>query len=318
MYWGIRALNVETALACEPSNSKSTPYSVNALDPDPEHIGGIARLLWWKNAFDTLYKTRDGAPPGRARKTANNNSAPQSPNDPNQSSHRKEEGGPVELGEILAQPIMRILSDGITKERVFSKTWFMRHLESRFQSISGANQLATIREFETLCEHSHSSLLYLALESMGFQGHPDAEHAASHVGKALGIASILRALPHHWQQRRLFLPLEVCQHYGLVPEKVFQTYGKKEAGAVHPGMMPEAREVVYQMACHANEHIKHARPLISQLPAQLIPAFLPVLIVEKILEKLLAVQFDVFHPKLARRAPFLPLAMWKAAKFARL
>ncbi|MBY0307098.1 MAG: hypothetical protein K2Q09_00005, partial [Phycisphaerales bacterium] len=63
---------------------------------------------------------------------------------------------------------------------------------------------------------------------------------------------------------------------------------------------------------------RHAREVLELVPKEAIPAFLPLLLVENILEKLLAVQFDVYHPHLALRSPFLPLRLWRAAKTGRL
>lgn len=36
-----------------------------------------------------------------------------------------------------------------------------------------------------------------------------ADHAASHIGKALGLTTVLRAMPYHAQRRRLYLPLDI-------------------------------------------------------------------------------------------------------------
>ena len=36
-----------------------------------------------------------------------------------------------------------------------------------------------------------------------------ADHAASHIGKALGLTTVLRAIPFHAQRRRVYLPLDI-------------------------------------------------------------------------------------------------------------
>ena len=36
-----------------------------------------------------------------------------------------------------------------------------------------------------------------------------ADHAASHIGKALGLTTVLRAIPYHAQRRRVYLPVEL-------------------------------------------------------------------------------------------------------------
>lgn len=37
-----------------------------------------------------------------------------------------------------------------------------------------------------------------------------ADHAASHVGKAQGIVTCLRAVPYHSSRRRVYLPMDIC------------------------------------------------------------------------------------------------------------
>ena len=36
-----------------------------------------------------------------------------------------------------------------------------------------------------------------------------ADHAASHLGKAQGLTTVLRAIPYHAQRRRVYLPLDL-------------------------------------------------------------------------------------------------------------
>lgn len=36
-----------------------------------------------------------------------------------------------------------------------------------------------------------------------------ADHAASHIGKAQGLTTLLRATPYHAQQRRVYLPIDI-------------------------------------------------------------------------------------------------------------
>jgi phytoene/squalene synthetase len=333
-YWAIRALNIETALACEASGTARV-VSEPLLAADASKIGPLARLYWWKQTVQALFQQRTAAI-DRKQMDADPDFA------------RKKEArfhGKVMRGELIPDdyeahdptrtpdasaaprqhPVVDLLSQCIVDARIPlstspSRMWLVRHIDARIREVEVAatNQIRHIADFELLCEHAHSSLIYVALETLGFKGHPHAEHAASHVGKALGIVSILRGLPHHWSRRHLYLPLEVCQHYSLVPEKVFQHAATATPSNSRIVSLPEAQDVVYQLSCHAKEHIRHARSIIEQLPKEAVPAFLPVLIVENVLDKLLAVQFDVYHPRLANRSPLLPIKLWRAAKTAKL
>lgn len=37
-----------------------------------------------------------------------------------------------------------------------------------------------------------------------------ADHAASHIGKAQGIVTCLRATPYHSARQKVFLPMDIC------------------------------------------------------------------------------------------------------------
>jgi phytoene/squalene synthetase len=69
-------------------------------------------------------------------------------------------------------------------------------------------QFMTIKDMEKYAENTASCLLYLQLESLKIRD-VTADHIVSHIGKAIGIATLLRALPFHTSQKRLILPAEV-------------------------------------------------------------------------------------------------------------
>src|SRR5215212_675891 len=66
----------------------------------------------------------------------------------------------------------------------------------------------TIKDLESYGENTSSCLLYLHLESLGIRD-VQADHAASHIGKAIGIASVLRAFPYLASKRRMMVPVDV-------------------------------------------------------------------------------------------------------------
>lgn len=69
------------------------------------------------------------------------------------------------------------------------------------------SQYTSLDDLEKYAEQTSSTLLYLALQAIGASDvHSD--HAASHIGKAMGIATVLRATPFEIRERRLYLPAE--------------------------------------------------------------------------------------------------------------
>lgn len=107
-----------------------------------------------------------------------------------------------------------------------------------------------LQELEAYSENTQSSLIYLLLECLGeksqvlqeplkrhhgacgrssikqeliyLSGVKDvhADHAASHIGKAQGITTCLRATPYHSGRRKVYLPMDVCMlvRWLLIPE----------------------------------------------------------------------------------------------------
>lgn len=57
------------------------------------------------------------------------------------------------------------------------------------------------KEVEDLAEQTAGTLLYLSLEAAGVRD-IKADHAASHLGKALGLVTLLRSAPFLASQRR--------------------------------------------------------------------------------------------------------------------
>lgn len=69
-----------------------------------------------------------------------------------------------------------------------------------------------------------------------------ADHAASHIGKAQGIATCLRATPHHSGRRRVYLPMDVCMLVRVQPSPG-ETFTHPRAGVTACACPPAARSL---------------------------------------------------------------------------
>ncbi|KAJ7413276.1 hypothetical protein WISP_91926 [Willisornis vidua] len=103
----------------------------------------------------------------------------------------------------------------------------------------------TIQELETYAENTQSALLYLTLEMLGVRD-IHADHAASHIGKAQGIVTCLRATPYHCTRQKVFLPMDICMLHGVSQEDFIR--GKQEKNV---------RDVIYDIASQAHIHLEH-------------------------------------------------------------
>lgn len=133
---------------------------------------------------------------------------------------------------------------------------------------------------ETYGEHTYSSLMYLTLANIPLHSLP-ADHLASHIGKATGIAAVLRGLPliafpprpnsHSnnsalngqlgggagGRQGAVMLPLDIMVSAGVKEEEVYRR------GAEAPGL----KDAVFQVATRANDHIFTASEMLRNLEA---------------------------------------------------
>jgi NADH dehydrogenase [ubiquinone] 1 alpha subcomplex assembly factor 6 len=148
---------------------------------------------------------------------------------------------------------------------------------------------------EAYANSTASSLLLLLMDTCGVRD-SDADHAAAHLGKAIGIANLLRGTHAHSAQRRCYLPADVQARHGASTEDVYRARPTEEV-----------RNAVHEVASVAKAHLDSARAMEPRLgkagadggkTAKTV--LLPAVGVGKYLEALEAKDFDVFHPELVR------------------
>lgn len=150
-----------------------------------------------------------------------------------------------------------------------------------------------------------SSVLYLLLALRGLGASESLAHAASHLGTAQTLATLLWSLPHHVGHRRLPIPLDVCARHGVKQEEVFRQ-GGGAAGV---------DAAIYDFAVLANDHLLTAREVFKEsggrVPASAMPVFLAGVPVASFLEQLERVNFDGFARSLAMRDWRLSWRIWR-------
>lgn len=133
-----------------------------------------------------------------------------------------------------------------------------------------------IAALESYAENTYSTLLYLTLSALPMAS-VTADHLASHIGKAAGIAAVLRGLPliafppppsqrpgqaggvttGGTRQGAVMLPLDVMAQTGVKEEEVFRQ------GAEAPGL----RDAVFTVATRASDHLITAQQMLGNLRA---------------------------------------------------
>ncbi|DAZ99350.1 TPA: hypothetical protein N0F65_005201, partial [Lagenidium giganteum] len=196
-----------------------------------------------------------------------------------------EAGAPQET--VLLRGLQRAI-----QEHNLTRRWFDRLIDAREDDLE-THFIDELRELEVYSEKTASSLMYLALECLGVR-EDIADRCASHAGATIGLATFLRATPHHSKKEHVYLPEGVLLKHNLQPDDVF-------AGLEDPVNGAKLAPAVFDVACRAMEHLHAARALQKELPAAARPAFLSVVPSALYLADLEKVNFNVYAPELQQR-----------------
>ncbi|PQE33492.1 squalene phytoene synthase protein [Rutstroemia sp. NJR-2017a WRK4] len=167
--------------------------------------------------------------------------------------------------------------EGITTSVI--KGWFMKVINTREQYMDN-RPYANLEAVEMYAENTYSTLMYLTLAALPLNSMA-VDHVASHIGKATGIAAVLRGLPliafppppnHHSnnaafggalggnagsRQGAVVLPLDIMAEAGVKEEEVLRH------GADAPGL----KDAIFKVATRANDHLITAREMLKNLQA---------------------------------------------------
>ena len=128
------------------------------------------------------------------------------------------------------------------------------------------------------------------------------DHLARHAGLAQGMAQVIAALPFDAARRQLFLPLQLLQQHGSGMEEVY-------SGKQTPGM----RAAIDQLVGDARKHLRTAFDLLTHVPPQARPVFLPLALVHRDLTRMSRADFDPFVPQPTSRLRTL-WTLWRASR----
>ncbi len=148
--------------------------------------------------------------------------------------------------------------------------------------------LAALRAYAT---GTSSQLVKLALRVLGVEN-PDADQAAEDLGIAWAYLGLLRAVPFHARQKRLYLPVDLCNEAGLQRGPLFELRSSE-------ALVTLSRELAGQAA----RHLESARERAPSVPRRAVPALLLGPLAEGYCKRLERAGHDPFHPSLAAKSP---------------
>lgn len=193
-------------------------------------------------------------------------------------------------------PVVNELSLVLNKTKL-TKRYFDRLINAR--KIQNLNFIST-KQMENYAEETVSSVNYLLLEVLNCRN-VNADHAASHLGKAHGITNILRSI-YLQRSRSQFLPIpqEILMKHGVSQERFFRSKPNDKG----------VEEVVFEIATLAHQHLEKSLALLPQVPKESKIVFLPSVTNRRFLERLRRVNFNLTDKSIGVRDSLLPLTLY--------
>lgn len=192
----------------------------------------------------------------------------------------------------------------------------MNVIEGRERELS----LETPRDLQslgTVLELTQSSLLHLQLELLLPQlieidplEKENYQLALSHIGKSIGLATLLRALPYHAAKGRLVIPSDINANHGVVEEEILRKLDKVDGDTLE-----KLSDATFEFATEANDQLIAARSLLKDgIRKQLMPVFLSAVPPQAYLNRLEKYNFNPFDVNLQQRYWKLPWEIYKSFK----
>jgi len=198
-------------------------------------------------------------------------------------------------GEPPQQPTALFLTPLVLRNN-WKHEDMMKIIDAREQT-TGDVQPQSVQELEYYGEMIHSTLYHLALDSLGVEDEK-ARHAASHLGRAMGMVLALRGTPVLALQRKVSLPQDLIEKTGTKISDI--TRGQSSE---------QLTDAVFQLASTANAHVEQCRAFAEHIPKEAQPALLPAVFAHRYLQRLQEANFQIFSPAMTNTPRMEPLAL---------
>ncbi|XP_063530007.1 NADH dehydrogenase (ubiquinone) complex I, assembly factor 6 isoform X1 [Cydia strobilella] len=195
------------------------------------------------------------------------------------------------LSQVPANPVAQELFKVCSVYKI-PKRHLQKLVDSR-QRLMKAKYFGSLADLEKYTDDSVSAIYYTILWLAGVQN-LHADHAASHLGKAQGLANMLRSIPMSSHYKMVYVPMDLLMKHNVSQEDVLRCRDSENM-----------RNCTYEVAISANNHLKKARKIdVPKLANQI---FLPAAAINNYLKKLQKCNFNVFDSSLVHRSATLPL-----------
>ena len=152
---------------------------------------------------------------------------------------------------------------------------------------------------EAHCRDTAAALYALRAKILGASS-PETGRLAEHAGIAEGLIDTMLSLPHHAARQQVYLPGDLLNLHGVIAEEIFL---RQPSEALNETLTHLRRE--------ARSQLDQAVAMLTDVPHEVRPAFLPLAGARRTLERL--ERSDPFDPPMMSRLAVL-WTMWRASK----
>jgi len=195
----------------------------------------------------------------------------------------------VDAGDSRSHPVAEALAGTIIGYEL-DRQCLTRLLHGRERDLAG-DPPADLAALEDYADATSASLTILALEVLGART-PDTEAAGRDIGIAWALTGLLRAVPFHARQRRLYLPRDLCESEKLDTNELFEMRTSDALG-----------RVTAVVAARVRARLQSARAPGVKMPTAAWPALALGVLATRALHTLERVGFDPFRPEVQRQDP---------------
>ena len=223
-----------------------------------EPMMGLVRLQWWRDCIAEIYT----------------------------GSERRHQ---------VAQPLAAAV-----RRRRLSREHFDRLIDAREQDMSPEPPV-DLPALVAYTDATAGNLGLLAVEVLDGRGTrppgacPDVAlaRAASGAWTAHALTGLLRAVPHHARQHRIYLPQSLLTEHHVAPRELLDLRSRPGLAAVARGIAEEAERL-----------LDESGRIVTRPPKPLLPAFLPATLAHAYLRQLRRAGYDLFDSRLQELPPW--------------
>lgn len=187
----------------------------------------------------------------------------------------------IAQGEVRGHEAAVALAETWEREE-FPAARLLALIDARERDLDDA-PFEDLNALEAYGEGTSSGLMALAGLALVEEEAPAAQETIRLAGIAYALTGLLRALPAHASQGRLYLPLDLLRQHDVDPHRIF-------AGEMSEGL----RSIANDIAARARMRLAKARAA-GKVDRALLPALLPASLCDRYLDMMTAPGFDPFR-----------------------